>query len=477
MNLKAVRVVHLIGIGGINMSAVAKLLLASGVRVSGSDVAENEQTMLLKAQGVDIKIGEAPEHVPADCELIIYTSAAPVTNKERIAAATRQLPQMTNFAFLGQWFTAAKTYVVSGTHGKSTTTAMLGLMLESAGLNPTVVVGSKVPGFPDGNVRLGREDLFVVEGDEYARHFLEFHPDGVILNNLELDHTDIFHSIDSLLASFHELVSQVRDQGVIVANISDQRILRLIETERVTLEARGIRIISFETATGSVPAREDSWIVRSSQKGDDRVVEAKKGQETFECRLAVPGHFNALNAVAAALLAQEMGVRFEDGKKALEGFKGIWRRFEFLGEVNEARVYSDYGHHPTAVVQTLKAAHESFPDRRILLCFQPHHRNRTKSLFLDFVPSFDLADEVVVCEIYDVAGRNAKEDEDISSHDVVDAVTRHDADRGVKRVSEYAATPEAAVRRILEMSKPDDIVICMGAGDIDTAIRKTLGVS
>ncbi|MFA5936158.1 MAG: UDP-N-acetylmuramate--L-alanine ligase [Patescibacteria group bacterium] len=470
MNVNDVKSAHLIGAGGINMSAVGKLLLAAGVKVSGSDVVESEQTKLLTERGAVISIGESADHIPADCDVVIYTSAAPVTNKERMAAAERKIPEMTNFAFLGDWFSDAKTYVVTGTHGKSTTTAMLGLALERGKMDPTVVVGSKVPGFADGNLRLGKPDLFVVEGDEYARHFLEFHPDGVILNNLELDHTDVFRNIDALIESFHELVSQVKEDGVIVYNVSDERLKRLIETEIETVTARRIRVIAF----GDQNVGEDVWRVSSKQDGDYRVVSIEKPGVTYRFNLSIPGHFNAMNAAGACLLARELGVAYADLGPAFESFKGIWRRFEFLGEKNEMLIYSDYGHHPTAVAATLKAANESFPERRVLLCFQPHHRNRTKSLFLEFIPSFDGADELVLCEIYDVAGRDATDDADVSSHDLVDAIIRHDADRGITRTVEYAANPEEAVKRVLEMAKPDDIVICMGAGDIDNAIRKAI---
>jgi UDP-N-acetylmuramate--alanine ligase len=202
----------------------------------------------------------------------------------------------------------------------------------------------------------------------------------------------------------------------------------------------------------------------------------EKPGETYRFNLSIHGSFNAMNAAGAALLARELGVTYPDIGGALEAFKGIWRRFEFLGEVHDSRVYSDYGHHPTAVAATLKAAKESFPERRVLLTFQPHHRNRTKSLFSDFVSSFDGADELVLCEIYDVAGRDATEDENVTSHELVDAVMKHDASRGAKRTVEYAADPTAAVTRILELAKADDIVICMGAGDIDGAARKTVGL-
>lgn len=449
------------------MSAVAKLLIASGVRVSGSDLSSNEQTEILKARA-DIKIGEASEHIPADCELIIYTSAAPATNKERMAGAERKIPELTNFAFLGEWFLNAKTIMVAGTHGKSTATAMLGLILEKAKLDPTVVVGSKVPAFAEGNLRLGSSDLFVIEGDEYARHFLEFHPHGLILNNLELDHVDVYKDIDSIKETFSELISQVKDNGIIVANAGDKNIADLMEAERGALANRGVRVILFGAEEAG------AWKVTSRQEDEFRTVTIEKPGVTYRFNLSVPGNFNAFNASGAVLMAEALGVSYPDAGFALQTFKGIWRRFEFLGEVNGAKIYSDYGHHPTAVSETLKAARESFPERKILMCFQPHHRNRTKSLFLDFVPSFDLANELVLAEIYDVAGRDNKEDEKISSRDLADAVVRHDADRGVKRNIEFAESPLAGATRIIEMAKPGDVVICMGAGDIDAEIRKIM---
>lgn len=473
MDVRSVKHVHLVGIGGINMSGVAKILLAAGIAVSGSDLVESEQTKALVAKGATVVIGEDPKNIPAETELLIHTSAAGVMNKERIEGARRKIPEMNNFTFLSEWFADAKTLVVTGTHGKSTTTALLGLTLEKAGMNPTVVVGSKVATFPDGNMRLGDPNLFVVEGDEYARHFLEFHPTGVILNNLELDHTDVFSSIDSLIGSFHDLVGQVKDGGVVVANIGDERIAALIDTERGSLEARNVRVVPFVAAHGDAPAP-GIWQVSSVQKNEHREMTLAKDAVTYRFILSIPGQFNAMNAAAAALLAMEYGATYEQIAATFLDFNGIWRRFELLGERNGTLIYSDYGHHPTAVAATLAAAHESFPDRRVVLAFQPHHRNRTKSLFLDFVPCFDAADVLLLCEIYDVAGRDDQGDRDISSHDLVDAVTRHDADRGVTRTVEYAADPAATVTRALNIAQPNDVVIFMGAGDIDGAIRSAL---
>lgn len=433
MNVKDIRSAHFVGIGGINMSAVAKLLLAAGVRVSGSDAVESEQTKILAERGATVTIGQKTENVPAECDVVIYTSAAPEANPEREEARRRNIPEMTNFAFLGEWFKDDAVILVVGTHGKSTTTAMLGSIFEKADMDPTVIVGSKLPSFPDGNLRIGHTRLVVIEGDEYAKHFLEFHPQAIILNNIELDHTDVFPNIEEMIATFRELVGRLPEGGVLVANMNDANVRKIVG------DVSGPRVIPFTDA------------------------------QPFS--LQIPGEFNRRNATGAALMAKESGVSDAVIHEALSAFPGIWRRFEYLRIQNGARIYSDYGHHPTAVAATLAAAKESFPSSRVLLCFQPHHRNRTKNLFLDFVTSFDLADVLVLCEIYDVKGRDAKQDESVSSKDLVDAIVRHDADREVKRVVEYASDPKSAVDQVLVHAKEGDVVIVMGAGDIDDAIR------
>ena len=273
----------------------------------------------------------------------------------------------------------------------------------------------------------------MIEGDEYAKHFLEFHPQAIILNNIELDHTDVFPNIEEMIATFRELVGRLPEGGVLVANMNDANVRKIVG------DVSGPRVIPFTDA------------------------------QPFS--LQIPGEFNRRNATAAALMAKESGVSDAVIHEALSAFPGIWRRFEYLRIQNGARIYSDYGHHPTAIAATLAAAKESFPSSRVLLCFQPHHRNRTKNLFLDFVTSFDLADVLILCEIYDVKGRDAKQDESVSSKDLADAIVRHDADREVKRVVEYAPDPKSAVDQVLAHAKEGDVVIVMGAGDIDEAIR------
>ncbi|MDP3793563.1 MAG: Mur ligase domain-containing protein, partial [Candidatus Uhrbacteria bacterium] len=226
--MKPIQHAHLVGIGGINMSGLAKLLVRAGIHVSGSDTTASLLTKELLRKGIKVQIGHKAEHLPPETDLVIYSSAVPEQNFERAEARRRNIDQKNNFQFLGEWTREHRTLVVCGTHGKSTTTALLGLMLIQAGKDPTVVVGSRVPSFPEGNVRFGQSDLFVIEGDEYEKHFLEFYPNAVILNNIELDHTDIFSDVAAMSETFRQFLHQVKDGGLVVANADDPRVGTLI---------------------------------------------------------------------------------------------------------------------------------------------------------------------------------------------------------------------------------------------------------
>lgn len=444
------------------MSGVAKMLLQAGVKVSGSDLQTSEITDELKKKGIDIKIGEDKHHIPAETDLVIYSSACPENNLERVEARHRNLRQVTNFQFLGEWTAEQHPVLVCGTHGKSTTTALLGLMLIEAGFEPTVLVGSRVPAFKEGNLYLGKSDLIVIEGDEYAKHFLEFQPAAVILNNIELDHIDVFPDLEAMLVAFRELLSRLRSNGLVVANADDPRIQTLIGQERGRLEARGVKIKTFGFGSHA------DFQIADVITRDETQVFALRDEQGLVSRftLAIPGKMNVMNAAAALTLGFQMGVGAEVARRVFESFTGVWRRFEKVGDRNGILVISDYGHHPTAVQATLEAAKSFYPGRRIVLCFQPHHRNRTKNLFLDFISSFDKADILLLAEIYDVAGRDDQGDQDISSRDLQQAILHHDADRGAKRQVEFAEGPEQALTLLTHWKKTNDVILVMGAGDI-----------
>jgi UDP-N-acetylmuramate--alanine ligase len=466
-NIHAWKNVHLIGIGGINMSAVAKILLKAGVTVTGSDIYASEITKEMEDLGIKVTIGPNDErNVPDNCDGVIHTSAAPETNPERVAAKNRHITDINNFQWMGAWFKSSRTIVVTGTHGKSTVTSLLGMMCVEAGLDPTVIVGSKIPGWKDHNLRLGNSDLVIVEGDEYAKHFLEFHPEAVIINNMELDHTDVYADIDELRQTFERLIRQTKIGATIIANGEFEQIRSALKAQIVTrkLDAQYFGRDSKNDHKVSVTWKEGMLHV---------TIKSKDNELNLTSNLI--GTYNGLNLAAAALMARHLGVGDEAIQKVAETFPGIWRRMELVDEKNGVSIYSDYGHHPSAVSSVIAAVREAYPEKRLVLCFQPHHKNRTKHLWSDFVTCFDRADALILCEIYDVAGRAASEDADITSVKLLAEVKARDIARPLEYM-EYAPDPESAVTQTLKLLKDGDICIFMGAGDIDSALRNNLTV-
>ncbi len=418
---------HLVGAGGIGISAVGKWLLSQGVVVSGSDAVQSSITDDLAKCGAAIVIGHDAANIPRDCDLVVYTEAAGEENVERIEASRRGIRQLGHFGFLGELSKGMRTICITGTHGKSTTTAMTGKIFEASGLDPTVFVGSLVPGWELGNLRVGKSDILIIEGDEYKRKMLQLHPETTLITNIELDHADIYKDLDDVIAAFQQLVDKTT--GMTFVNADDVNSQHLLG-ERVALYSRS-------DVRGSV---------------------------------GVPGDFNRANAAAARVATQAYGIADDIIAKSLAAFSGIWRRFERVGVLKwgqvwnreSAEVISDYAHHPTAIKATLAAAKEFFPGRRIVLCFQPHQHNRTKELFDDFVTAFGDADVLVLAEIYGVKGRT--EDNAISSSDLLRALHRDNVT--------YAKTLNDAETQLRGVVKDGDVIIVMGAGDIDDVARR-----
>jgi UDP-N-acetylmuramate--alanine ligase len=457
--------VHCIGIGGIHVSAVAKLLKAGGVSVSGSDAAEHELTNDLRKAGFDVKIGHGAENVGKDVEVVVFSHAVPEDNPELVEAKKRGIGTYDTHAFLAKMFKGRDQIVVTGTHGKSTTTAMLGAALMAVKANPTVVVGTKCSVFSDGNLQIGSEDLLIVEGDEYRRHVLEYDPKILVLNNVEFDHPDAFADMDAYAAMFRELIGKVRTGGVIVFNADDERCAGLVKSELDSLKEREGSVISVGRDAGMI-----RFAKPHADKGRWASSLKAMNSEYLDFELTVPGEMNVRNAAMAitAAVGYDVDANPGDIAAALEKFPGCWRRFERVGSLNGAIVISDYGHHPTEIKETLKAARAAYPDRRIVLCYQPHHRNRTKGLFGEFVTAFDGADALLMSEIYDVPGRESKEDADVSSSQIVEAIKKNDPDRAVEFVGDLASTE----KRLRGVIRPGDLVLLMGAGTIDGVARR-----
>lgn len=433
--MKTVSSVHIIGVGGIGTSAVAKWWKHQGARVTGSDMHPSVIVDGLEAAGVKVKIGHFADNVPGDCELVVYSSAVPATNVERQAAAERGIEMMSYPEFLGALSKEHKTIAVSGTNGKSTTTAMIAKILIDADLDPTVILGTMSPDLPEGNLRVGKSEWLVIEACEHMGHMLEVKPQIAVITNIEEDHLDYYRDIDHIRETFQKWIDCEDTCSNIVLNKQDE------QSQKLT--AKYV----------------DYFDVENRNVGD--------GVQTFdvagvEVSLKIPGAFNAQNAAAALTVAHLAGVADDTAVASLAQFAGTWRRFEHVGVFNGATVFSDYAHHPTAIAGALAAYKEFFPEKRLVLVFEPHQYSRTAELFDGFVTCFSSADVLILSEVYEVAGRN--EFAGKTSKDLAEAV---------KDVSEvhYAQDLEKAESLVRDVVQENDVIVIMGAGDVDRIAR------
>lgn len=455
MTLADARHIFCIGIGGIGISGLAKIFFAQGKKVSGVDAARSEITDELESMGISVVTNGTPNAFPPDADFVVYSEAVPFPHPLRRLIRERDIPEFSGSQTLA-WLTKNKfTIAVAGTNGKSTTTAMLGLMLTAAGKDPTIFVGSRIKMLPMKNVRLGIGDLFVLEADEYQEKFLAYHPNVVVITNVEADHMETYRGFQHLLETFDKLLAKVKHDGFAVMNKDDAGCQKL--------HASG-NAITYTIGSG---AQFCAASVRTVGQKQIFEIIGPQNESYGEFTLHIPGAFNVSNALAAAACAFSLGVDAETVRKTLAEFGGLWRRFEVLGTLGNASsapiVISDYGHHPTAIRKTVAAAREFYPGSRIVLAYQPHQRHRTRALFDDFVNVLPSADLVMVSDIYDVEGRD-DETKTISSKDLVSAIGKSH----VAYTGDLAST-EAAVRAV---ARPGDVILVMGAGTIDEIARK-----
>lgn len=456
MTLKEAQKIHIVGIGGIGTSALAKFLLSQNKELTGSDLHENDLTKQLALRGVTVHEGHLKDHVPADAHLLIYSPAVPETNPEREQARALGISECSYAQALGELSKQYSTIVVTGTHGKSTTTAILGLMLEAAGYDPTVILGSLVPSFVEGNVRIGKGRFLVVEGCEHQANMLNLHPEMIVLTSIEEDHLDFYKNLENIKQTFQTFVDRLAGNGLVVVNVDDPVSKTLTLTNAIRY--------------GSDPSAQ--YQLRNRCVGDGiqqvKILRTVPKEDLGTLTLKVPGAFNVSNALAATAAAMELGIPFETCCRVLFEFPGIWRRFERVGTWNGVEVISDYGHHPTAIRVTLEAARELFHDKKIILCFQPHQHSRTEMLFRAFVDALALADAVVLPEIYRVEGRT--ENETISSRHLVQAVESMRPNLSVR----YAQNFDDAEMELAQLvqQNANSVLIMQGAGNIDELARR-----
>ena len=442
--------VHLIGIGGSGMSAIAQVLQGRGFVVSGSDMNLNEMTAVLQDNGATIYQGHKAEQI-AGADVVVISSAIPETNPEVVAAKAQDIPVMKRAQFLGLLMAERIGIAVAGTHGKSSTTGMIAQILMEAALDPTVIVGGVLPALGS-NGRFGEGDYFVVEADEYDRMFHGLKPEVIVVTNLEHDHPDIFKTEKEYFAAFQEFVELLPEDGHLIvcgADAGVQKLLKKLKLANVTLTTYGIS----ENENG---ARYDFQAVdrRPNQLGGtDFLIEADEEMIGL-ARLRVPGDHNVLNALAAAIVALDLGIDFNVIRTALADFSGINRRFEVIGEIGGVTVIDDYAHHPTEIAVNLQAAKQRYPGRRLWAIWQPHTYSRTKLLLDSFATCFADADRVVALDIY----RSRETDTlGMDTAVVVKAMNHPNA--------MHIGDRRDAANYVLDRILPGDVVLTLGAGD------------
>ena len=455
--------VHLIGIGGSGLSAIARLLLESGYVVTGSDRALSPLAADLQSIGVRVYVGHEAGQV-SGADFVVRSSAIPDDNPEVQAALAAGIPVYKRADFLGKLMEGKIGIAIAGTHGKTTTTAMIAWMLTDLKQDPSFISGGVLSNLGV-NARAGKGGAFVIEADEYDRMFLGLQPVYGIVTNIEHDHPDCYPTPAEFQAAFVEFASLIPKNGALIACAEDMGAIELMaEARRMGKRVVGYRI----SADGRTEAGEGT-IARSLRPNAvggftfDAVVRLSGlVQYISSIELRVPGLHNVRNALAALTVAGLMNLTLKDAAQSLAKFSGTGRRFEVKGEANGITIIDDYAHHPTEIRATLSAARARYPGKRIWACWQPHTYSRTQTLFDEFAISFNDADEVVVSEVY--ASREARQD--FSAEQVVRAM-RHPA-------VHFIAELDGIKEYLLEYLRPGDVLLVLSAGDADRVSRQVL---
>ncbi len=444
IDLKKINKVHFIGIGGIGMSGLARLFFSQGKKVTGSDLEDSALITDLKKEGISVKIGHKENNLPLDTDLVVFTEAIPENNVELKKAQQEKKSILTFFQALGLVSKDYFTIAICGSHGKTTTTAMTALNLIAGGLDPTVIVGTKMKEFGNRNERIGRSKYLVVEACEYRRSFLYLEPSLIVITNIDVDHLDYYKDDNDYRLAFAQFVQKLPKNGILILNDDDP------ETKKLLPEIKDLEIIKWGNKNNQ-QLELDYWL-------ENKKIWSPKGK-IGELELKIPGKHNLWNALASFIVGDKLGIERKKILSSLNNFAGTWRRFEFIGKKDGIEIYDDYAHHPTEIKATLTAAREKFGKRRICLVYQPHQYNRTKNLLKEFGGAFFEADLVIVPNIYKV--RDKKED--------TEAVSAETLVAEINKVSQNAIFGDGfdhTVQILKDQLKSGDILMTMGAGDV-----------
>ncbi|UZN05305.1 UDP-N-acetylmuramate--L-alanine ligase [Cellulomonas sp. S1-8] len=445
--------VHLVGVGGAGMSAIAPLLAARGLRVSGSDAQDGAALAVLRSAGVEVHVGHDAAHVE-DVDSLVVSSAVRASNPEVHRARERGIPVLHRSEALAALMADRDAVAVAGAHGKTTTSGMIAAALVHAGTDPSFAIGGVVRATAGtlGGARHG-DGPFVAEADESDGSFLAYAPLVAVVTNVEPDHLDHYGTRERFEAAFERFADRVRDGGLLVACADDPGAVRLVAAVREQLAERGVAVRTYGTGPDA-----DVRVGESARAPDGRwqVVLTPSDEPPVTLRLQLAGAHNALDAAAAWCALRRLGVPSDRAAAGLDDFVGTGRRFEERGTAGGVRVVDDYAHHPTEVAALLRAARQVAGDGRVLALFQPHLFSRTRTFAAEFGEAFDLADAVVVMDVY-----AAREDPDptVTGALVVDRVP-------TPGKAVHVADREDAARAVAALARPGDLLLTVGAGDV-----------
>ncbi len=449
--------IHMIGVKGAGMTALAELLSKQGVTITGSDTGEVFFTDgILKKLGILFAERFAPENIPNNADAIVYSTAySREKNSELAAAFEKDIPVLSYPQALGMLTREKLTLAVCGTHGKTTTSALLAETLRHTGLNPSAIVGSRILQW-EGNALLGSGEYLVLEADEYQNKLAEYLPFGVILTSADWDHPDFFPDRESYLSVFREFVARIPKHGVLVYCNDSADVVHIAEAAHCQKISYGF-LAGADVLIGEYQAEKMGFVGEHDAFKQSFSV-AIRGEDKGRFRLRLAGEHNAENAAAVIALTVFLKQDIERVRRGLEKFSGTERRFELIGERYGTLIYDDYAHHPEEIRATLKAFRDLYPKRRLRVVFHPHTFTRTKTFLEEFSQSFDLADEVYVLDIY---GSAREEHGGVSSEDLVREINRFAPGK-----AEYVPDKEALVGRFEETMGRQDVIITLGAGNV-----------
>jgi UDP-N-acetylmuramate--alanine ligase len=443
----SIKKIHFVGIGGIGMSGIAEILLNEGFRVSGSDRGLSEVTERLQKLGATIYEGHKAENIADDVDALVYSSAVAMENPEVLAAQRRKIPVIRRAEMLAEVMRLKYGIGIAGTHGKTTTTSMVSLVLMEGGLDPTVIVGGKLSGLGGTNARLGHGDFIVVEADEFDRSFLSITPTIAVMTTLETDHLDCYRDLEDIKGAFIQFASKVPFYGFVVLCLDEPALLDIMP------QLSKKKILTY----GLNPQADIQAVDIRHKDNTSTFTVVKDGKDLGPVTIQVPGNHNVQNSLAAITVGLELGVPFDKVRSGIEKFAGVYRRWEKKGEVNGIALYDDYAHHPTECRATLAGVKAGWR-RRVVCVFQPHLFTRTRDFYEEFGKSFLLSDVLVVTDVYP-----AREEpiQGVTGELIVNAARRFG-----HKDAHYVPDKKMIPDHLKSIVKSGDIVITMGAGDI-----------